>query len=177
LLAADYFMNSIIPSAGSRYSDEDRRRAVAYFVVLGDCEKVSQAVGIPARTLRDWKNSQWFSELVAEVRREKDAELDAQFNGAIHAAAEQLFDRINNGDFAIVGGKLHRKPMAGRDLAVTAAILFDKRQLLRNQPTIITGDSPDNKLARLAEMLQRLAGAREIEQTPCDRTIEQESVG
>ena len=47
-------------------------------------------------------------------------------------------DRVENGDYRVgKDGNLIRVPMSGRDLTTNAAIFFDKRQLHRNQPTVI----------------------------------------
>ena len=45
---------------GSKYSDEDRRRAVAEYCVHGTISQVSKATGIPGRTLSGWKNTDWW---------------------------------------------------------------------------------------------------------------------
>jgi hypothetical protein len=44
---------------------------------------------------------------------------------------ESIIDRLDNGDPYVVGGEVKRKPVSARDLALVAAITFDKRQLAR----------------------------------------------
>jgi transposase-like protein len=124
-------------SAGSYYTDEQRREAVAEYVVLGNWRKVAEATGIPQRTLGDWAKQPWFHTLLAEVRAEKGAELDGQLTRIIHKATDQLMDRLENGDPVLIAGEVKRKPVSARDLAMVAAIVYDKRALLRDDPTAI----------------------------------------
>ncbi len=84
-------------AAGSHYADEQRREAVAQYVVLGNWRKVAEATGIPQRTLGDWAKQPWFHTLIAEVRAEKGAELDGQLTRIIHKATDQLMDRLDQG--------------------------------------------------------------------------------
>jgi hypothetical protein len=60
----------------SKYTDEDRRKAVVEYCVSGVMTKVSDATGIPDTTLCTWKNkSDWWDDLVATVRSEIDEQL------------------------------------------------------------------------------------------------------
>ena len=158
-------------TAGSLYSDEQRREAVTQYVLLGNWRRVSQATGIPQRTLNDWATRPWFATLIAEVRAEKATELDGALTRIIHEATDQLLDRLRHGDHVLVGGKLERKPLAARDLAIVAGIVYDKRALSRNQPTVIDS-GPD--LAGLAEFLadrgrEKIAQMRGVGETSVDQ--------
>jgi hypothetical protein len=124
-------------SAGSHYSDDQRREAVAQCVVLGNWRRVAEATGIPQRTLGDWSRQPWYHVIFAEVRAEKGAELDGQLTRIIHKATDELFDRLQNGDAVLVGSEIKRKPVSARDLAMIAGITYDKRALLRDDPTAI----------------------------------------
>ena len=142
-------------SAGSHYSDEQRREAVAQYVVLGNWRRVSEATGIPQRTLGDWAKQPWFHVLLAEVRAQKGAELDGQLTRIIHKATDELFDRLENGDAVLVGGEIKRRPVSARDLATIAGITYDKRALLRDDPTAIVRQPFDANAWR--ERLENIA--------------------
>lgn len=146
--------------SGSRYSAAERRAAVGLFVVLGNIERVAQACSIPARTIRDWAKQPWWADLVAEVRQEKQEAIDGALTEVIHSAVEALKDRIANGELVLSNGKLIRKPISARDAALVAAIAFDKRQLLRAKPTMISENQGD-RLERLAERLVRLLHSKQ----------------
>ena len=159
-------------AAGSHYSEEQRREAVAQYVVLGNWRKVAEATGIPQRTLGDWSKQPWFHTLIAEVRAEKGAELDGQLTRIIHTATDQLMDRLENGDPVLVSCELRRKPVSARDLAMVAAIVYDKRALLREDPTAIVRAPFD--LNALAESMRQYAKPRRgngIASTPGEESL------
>jgi transposase-like protein len=148
-------------SAGSRYSDEQRREAVAHYVLLGNWRRVAEATGIPQRTLHDWSTQPWFGTLLAEVRAEKAVELDGVYTRIIDKATTELLDRLERGDPYIVGGEVKRKPVSARDLALVAAITFDKRQASRDLPAPTRPIGMDEFWARLEERGQRMREAIE----------------
>ena len=57
-------------SKGSKYSDQDRLRAVQEYHRCGSLAEVSESTGIPRKTLGDWFRTGWWDELLAEVRRD-----------------------------------------------------------------------------------------------------------
>ena len=147
-------------TAGSRYSDQQRREAVTLYLLHGNWKQVAALTAIPQRTLNDWAMQPWFATLLAEVRAEKGAELDGSYTRIIHEATDQLLDRLKNGDAYVAGGEVKRKPVSARDLALVAAISFDKRQLSRNLPTL---QQQPMDTTELAKALQAYARANPIE--------------
>ena len=159
---------------GSKYSDEDRRRVAVEYLVTGNMKKVAKRVRIPRRTLVDWKQSEWWDELVAEVRHEKGEELDANLTKLIDSSFEQAQDRVENGDYRVTkDGKLIRVPMGGRDLVIAGATVYDKQRLHRNEPTSIKSDSSSSQatlafLGKISdkyhEALDKIAQEQQIRQ-------------
>jgi len=138
-------------AARSHYSDQQRREAVASYLVLGTWREVSDAAHIPLWTLTDWSIQPWFETLLAEVRAEKGDELDAALISIIHTGTSQLLDRLKNGDAVSVAGEIKRKPVSARDLALVSAFAYDKRALVHEQPE--RPRSPALSLKELAESL------------------------
>lgn len=64
---------------------------------------------------------------------------------AINQAIFQMTDRINNGDYVrdTKTGEIVRVPMKGKELAVSAAVVFDKRSLIRGDATSISSKKID----------------------------------
>jgi hypothetical protein len=141
---------------GSHYTDEQRREAVAHYVVLGNWQAVSEATGIPHRTCTSWAHAPWFATLYAEVRAEKGAELDGAYTRIIHKAADELLDRLENGDAVLIEGEVLRRPVSACDLAMINGIIYDKRALARSEPTSIT-DKGRATLLELAAFMEELA--------------------
>jgi hypothetical protein len=142
---------------GSHYTDEQRREAVAYYVVLGNWQAVSKATGIPHRTCTSWAHMPWFATLYAEVRAEKGAELDGAYTRIIHKAADELLDRLENGDAVLIEGEVKRRPVAARDLAMINGIIYDKRALARSEPTSITAKDKESHVEGLAAFMEEFA--------------------
>ena len=68
-----------------------------------------------------------------------------------------LKDRLRNSDAHIgKSGEIIRKPIGGRDIAVITGVLFDKRALLRHQPTSISGKvDTEKQLEELGRILEK----------------------
>ena len=148
---------SIPKQPGSQYTDEQRIGVIADFMVLGNIAKTAALHNMPEQTVRDWTKSEWGVELIGEIRDQKDEELDAKLTKLIDAAYEQAQDRVENGDYRLMkDGRLVRVPMGGYQLGILGATGYDKRQLHRNQPTSISGESETmSKLVKEFEKLSR----------------------
>ncbi len=154
---------STMVKAGSKYTDEDRRRAVVEYYVKGNMAKVSEGTGIPKSTLCEWKKSEWWVEVTGQVRTEKGEELDANLTKLIDSAFDQAQDRVDNGDYRVnKDGELFRVPMGGRDLVIAGATVYDKQRLHRNEPTSIKGDT--QSMAELAEEFRKMSRENTIRQ-------------
>ncbi len=143
---------TVIPKQpGSHYSDEQRRAVIADYFVTGNITKTADMNNIPRRTVGTWLKSDWGLELLAEVRHEKGEEFDANLTKLIDSAFAEAQDRVENGDFRVnKEGQLIRVPMGGKELVISGATVYDKRQLHRNQPTNIS----DSRSSR--EQLQKV---------------------
>jgi len=126
------------------YKPDDYVMAAAYFVILGNTVKVSKYTGIPGRTIRSWTGQDWWKELVREVRKAKQDELDSKLTKIIMTASDKLEDRVLNGDTLVVQGDLTQVPLKAMDIAKVLGILYDKRALLRGDPTSRTETTKDS---------------------------------
>jgi len=139
-------------TAGSRYSDQQRREAVTLYVLHGNWRRVSELTRIPERTLNDWSIQPWFAIMLAELRAEKGAEFDGALTRVLDEATKQLLDRLQHGDPYVVSGQVKRKPVAAKDLAIIAGVAFDKRQLCRN----IAVDEGGPKVDAVRDLAEKL---------------------
>ena len=152
-----------IVTQGSKYTDEDRRRAVVEYFVTGNMKRVAKRTGIPRTTLNDWKKSEWWDEAVVKVRHEKGEEFDAKLTRLIDSSFEQAQDRVENGDYRVnKEGKPFRVPMTGRDLVIAGATVYDKQRLHRNEPTSIKGDS--KSIQELAQTFREISQDHKMRQ-------------
>ena len=144
---------------GSKYSNEDRRRAAVEYAIHGTLSKTSESTGIPERTLYDWKETDWWVSQVNEVRELNKDLFDAKLEQLALRGFESMLERIEHGDEYITkDGEKARKKVSLRDLATASGIAYDKMRLHRNQPTSIKAESTDARLNQLAEKVRELQG-------------------
>ena len=134
------------------YSDREKAEALAALDAnSGNLTRTADDLGIPYSTLRDWANGRGLNGGVAELRSQKKASLADTLADVAEALAGDLFDE----------SKRHRASI--QQIATAMAIVIDKMQLLRGDPTTIERRddtlTPDERAARLAELLDA-AGAR-----------------
>ena len=124
-------------SAKARYTAEEKLSAVLAYVMTGSVRGVIRLTGFRQQTISDWKNnSSWWTDAYMTIKKEKQDEIDGGLTPIIHAASGEIIDRIINGDeFIDKNGDPRRKKMSGKELAWVMGISYDKRALLRGDPT------------------------------------------
>jgi len=154
--------------SGSKYSDVQRRQAIAEYAVLGSVQRVSDNTGIPRQTISGWKKQDWWLEALSEVRLQNKDIIESGYEQAIMKGLNSIIDRIDNGDTYIdKDGNQGKKPVSLRDLSTATGIAYDKLRLHRNQPTTIKAESTDARLADLANKVRELQGGTvTIDQEP-----------
>jgi len=157
---------------GSQYTNEQRFNVIADLFVIGSITKTAERHNMPKQTVHNWAKSEWGVELLGQIGTEKGEEFDAHMTKLIDIAFDEAEDRIENGDFRLVKTKkavkrddgslevsedyeLKRVPMGGKELVISGATVYDKRQLHRNQPTSISDNQDSRKLAEVWKELSR----------------------
>lgn len=145
---------------------EDKKiEAATAFAVLRDYKKVSKLTGIPESALRKFKDEPWWFEIIKKVRKEKNEVLDDKITDALDKVTDIVLDRFDNGEVFIdrKTGETYRLPVRIKDIAYMTSVLFDKRQIIRGEPTTRTETlSRDQKLQELKETFENLAKSKGI---------------
>lgn len=131
-------LSSIYYTKGSKYTPEDKIAVAATFATTGNLMKAAELHHVPYDTAKRWKQkAAWWPEILKEIRKQKQEELDGVLTNVIHSAVEALVDRIANGDEVLDHrtGELKLRKLSADSLARVAGILFDKRALIRGDPT------------------------------------------
>jgi len=105
---------------GSKYTDEQRRQAAILYAINGTATSVESELNIPARTVNDWRNSEWWESIVAEVRLENNDRLIAKAQQIIDSATDITLEKLPEA--------------SAKDAATIGAIYVDKLRLSLNQP-------------------------------------------
>jgi hypothetical protein len=158
------------------YTDKEKLNAVCVFAVAGNSRRVAEITKIPECTIRAWKATEWWNDVMSRIITEQDEELGGKLTSLVNKAVEQVNDRLDNGNYVYNPklDKLVRKPVDAKELAIVTAISIDKRQLLRGQPTSrIATVSQDERLKGLAEQFKKFVVAKEVVQ---DNTLDSREV-
>ena len=128
---------------GNSWSDAKKIEVATAHSMGLNAPMIEVATGVACQTVRHWRLTDWFKDLVAEIQREDDNSVDAKLTKIVSKSLDNVVDRLENGDFMYDPklGKFVRRPISGRDTARIADIMFDKRNLLRGKPTSISGKS------------------------------------
>jgi hypothetical protein len=148
------------------YSDAKKMEVCCAFAVTGNSRRVSEITKVPEGTIRMWKQTEWWQDIMSRIRQEHNEELDTKLTKLVDKAMDKINDRLENGDYVYnaKADKLIRKPVGARDLSTITATAIDKRQLLRGEPTSrVQRVSENEKLVRLAEEFKKFAQAKEVE--------------
>lgn len=140
-------------------SDETKIEVVKTYLALGGNLALTASVTeISKDTLKVWKASAWWSNLVNEIKKCEKLELSAKTKRILDASMNVLADRVSNGDFIYdqKQGTLIRKPISAKDAHSISVDLIDRVQILDKE----TQDEPENKdkdLARLEALADKFA--------------------
>ncbi len=151
---------------GNAWSHQKRVEVATAHAMGLSAPMIQAATGVSAETIRHWRMEEWFKELIEELRRDEDIQVDAKLTKIVNKSLETIVDRLENGDFMFdpKEGEFRRKPLNARDVVKVADIMFDKRNLLRGKPTTISGkEQISDRLLKLAEDFKRFALAKTID--------------
>lgn len=164
-----------VQESRSTYSVDQQTEIAATYLSTGSIARTSELTSVPLTTIHTWSKTEWWHAVLDRLRTEYKAELEARVSSALFKALDQIDERLNNGDVSVTkDGSVVRHPIRARDLSILTSILFDKRQIIRHEPTSITAS--DSRLQSLADKLQQLtpklvgqtidAGTDTAQQTP-----------
>ena len=122
--------------ATADYDEEQVFRVVMAWLVLGNMRQAAEMGGVKYATARKWKTKEWWDDLVAEGKKLLQDELDAKLTGLIEACIKGLVERVTKGDEVLdKNGQILHKAVSASQLSTVLGILFDKRSLIRGDPT------------------------------------------
>jgi len=135
-------------------------QVVQAYVHTGSFAEVSRSLNIPISELKRMSRSVWWQEEVAAIRREAIAHQEALATRILDMTTESLIRALVEGERKVIGRekngdpKVVMQPLKADTLVKISAEVFKQRQLLRNLPTAIAGDT--NRINKLASKLRAL---------------------
>jgi hypothetical protein len=144
-----------------RYSDAQKMEAVSSWLALGNLALTSRLLSIPEVTLRVWKASEWWKNLVEEMRMSEKIVLSARMKSLVEASQTIVAQRLETGDPILnqKTGEIIYKPVSMKDAHKVSVDLIDRKKEL-DKLTVDNGQTEerdDDKLEKLAERFAEMA--------------------
>ena len=160
---------------GKWWSESQRIEAVTTWLALGTIPLTAAATNIPKDTLTRWRYTDWWKELVEQIRCEENLQVDARLGKIVNRTLSIVEDRLENGNFQYdqKSGELVRVPVNLRDTIKVTADLMDRRDKIRSQEqTQQIEQGVQDRLKQLADQFTKFAKPVEKDITPQPLTIE-----
>lgn len=142
-------------------SDSTKIEVVKTYLALGgNATLTAAATKIPFDTIKTWKTTNWWNQLVNDMRKAEKLELSAKTKRILDKSLDLVMDRLDNGDFFYdqKSGNLVRKPIPARELNKIAVDMIDQKFILdKATEEQVELTSNEEKLAKLAERFAELA--------------------
>ena len=152
------------PHEPGHWTEKKQLEVVTTYLALGTVSETARVCNVPPRTIRYWRAQDWWTQLVNDIQSGEGQRADNKMTKAIDKALDLLMDRMEQGDYQYdqKTGRLVKVPLKARDLERVASGLFDKRQLIRKQPTNIKASDlgQADRLVQLATQFAKLVGEK-----------------
>lgn len=152
---------------GKFYTDAKKIEVVTTYLTVGNAPMTEAITGIPRQTIRLWKMSEWWKEIVRDLQESETIEMSAKLKKIVDKSIDATIDRLEKGDtiFNPRTGELLRVPIKVRDAIRAMDSAIDKRQILMDKPTkIVEQRTVDDRLDKLSEEFKKFANAKQIDQ-------------
>jgi len=131
------------------------------YVNTGNLNKSAQGAGINQNTAKDWTKQQWFSDILDVVRYEHQKKLDGKITALLGKSLDELADRLDKGDVDSKTGE--RRPVNAAQVASIIGTLYDKRALIRGEPTSrVERVSVDQRLNKLHKRFEEIGKSQPV---------------
>lgn len=158
------------PGTLGHWSDAQRIELVTTWLATGNLALSAATLGIPEVTARKWKASDWWKQIVEDLRQEENISLDAKLSKVVQKSVEQLLDRVEGGDYQYdqKTGQLVRKPISARDAAKITNEMLERRDILQGKKEQVSDSTKkvEDRLLKLADEFARFARAKVVQEEP-----------
>lgn len=149
----------------AEYTDKQKLDAVTTYLMLGSIDLAAATLKIAPRTLWYWKRTEWWNDLVNEVKKEDKLVISSKLRKILDKSWTLVEDRLDNGDFVLNNktGEIVRKPVSLKDastVAFQAASLHDR--LDKQDHFVVATEQIEDKLNKLAQAFTDLANGKKL---------------
>lgn len=147
-----------------RYTWEKKYSVVAVYLQCGGLRETEDITGVPVATVENWRKSDWWPNLVQQIKTAKSTQLDNKLTKLIDKALGTIEDRLENGELVLNNktGEMVRKPIGIRD-ATRAASELMQRQMAINKTLVldeVRQQTVDETLKHLANEFAKMVNKK-----------------
>jgi len=148
---------------GKLYPDSKKLEAVKLWMLTGNLMHTAAALNLPFPTVRQWRYSEWWKELVEELKTEENIQLNTRLRLIAEKSLAVLEDRLENGDWVLdrSSGKMIRKQVNLRDTTLAFNSLHDRRRRLLDEPEKTENKQVMDRLQALASKFEEIANKKQ----------------
>ena len=150
----------------AKWTQNQKLEAATTYLMLGSLAQTAIVTGVPFYTLRSWKTTDWFRELLTQIRTEDVQQLDSNLQRVVDKALKTVEDRLDLGDhqYDPKTGKLVRVPVKAHVALKVTTELLNRQDKIHDKPEKQEIEKTiDARLLKLSEEFARFAGSRLIE--------------
>lgn len=144
----------------NQYSWDKRMEVVSRYMLLGNVRVVSEQTGVANGIIYEWKKSDWWPEMVEQLRRQAKSKTNNSLTKVIENSLEIVQERLENGDFIFNNktGEVMRKPVGIKEAGIIANNLIQRQVQIEQlmEKTNEGGESVKETLELLAKEFQKL---------------------
>lgn len=159
---------SITAKTNKSWSDKQKVEAVQHYLLVGNLALTARVMGIPEITIRQWKTTEWWKNVVEDIKLQENMQLSSKLKNLVEASLLQVSDRLENGDFMYdqKTGQMIRKPVNIRDAHKVATDLMEKRTML--DKAVAPAQEQTQDVDRLEQLAEKFASfvLKKTEQAP-----------
>ncbi|WP_299076583.1 hypothetical protein [uncultured Paraglaciecola sp.] len=142
------------------WSDGQKLEAVKLWMVTGNLTQSAAALSIPLATIKRWRATDWWADLVNELKSEDSIKLSNRLKVIANKALDLTEDRLENGDhvFHPKTGEMVRKELPARDLSNLVKTTLDQAKHIEDRPQKLEQDATvQQTLDKLQSMFEDFA--------------------
>lgn len=134
---------------------------MSLYITTGNLRGSAIQTGVNHETAADWRRQQWFHDILALVKVEHQKKLEAKLTSLLEKSVKELEDRLTNGDVDSKTGL--RRPIPGSQIASIISTLYDKRALIRGEPTSrVEKTSVEQRLNKLHQRFEQIGKQKPV---------------
>lgn len=105
------------PANTNEWSWDTKVQVATGITIHGNARLVSKETGVPFDTINSWRKTEWWPQLMSEIKKAKREELSGKMSVAVDKALDIVQDRLEYGDFVLNNktGEIIRKPVNLKD--------------------------------------------------------------